>query len=213
MLACGERGYGHGSTSLCVTRQYHLASMAAWLSSTGISLHNLLPHIPSIRLFTVNNNPRPRIMPHSPNSSSQQLHHIDAQLSLRQSCHRQKIFCIYAHRVASVEFNSLRPCRLWPAMLLCQGKGFCRQEYWSLLATTSFHTLLEHYISYYPSCQPPSTWGCQNPCDPSSCTTSTPGPHRGKPKSSKAASGENPSGQPTYRGVNKTTTKNQGQCS
>ena len=41
---------------------------------------------------------------------------------------------------------------------------------------------------------PLSTWCCQNPCDPSSCTTSTPGPHRGKPKSSRAASGANPSG-------------------
>ena len=26
-----------------------------------------------------------------------------------------------------------------------------------------------------------STWCCQNPCNPSSCTTSTPDPHRGKP--------------------------------
>ena len=31
---------------LHVTQQYHLASMAAWLSSTGISHHSLLPHIP-----------------------------------------------------------------------------------------------------------------------------------------------------------------------
>jgi len=84
---------------------------------------------------------------------AKQLLHHHAQLSLRQSCHRKKIFCIYAHRVASVEFNSLRPCRLWPAMLLCQGEGFCRQEYWSLLATTCCHTLLEHYISCCPSCQ------------------------------------------------------------
>ena len=29
-----------------MTQQYRLASMAAWLSSTGISHHNLLPHIP-----------------------------------------------------------------------------------------------------------------------------------------------------------------------
>ena len=42
--------------------------------STGMSHHNLLPHVPSVHLYTVNNNPRPRIMPHSPNSSSQQLH-------------------------------------------------------------------------------------------------------------------------------------------
>ena len=29
-----------------MTQQYRLASMAAWLSSTGISHHNLLPHFP-----------------------------------------------------------------------------------------------------------------------------------------------------------------------
>ena len=52
---------------------------------------------------------------------------------------------------------------------------------------------------------PLSTWCCQNPCNPSSCTTSTPGPHRGKSKSSSAASGINPSGRPTCRGGNKTT--------
>ena len=39
---------------------------------------------------------------------------------------------------------------------------------------------------------PLSTWCCQNLCDPSSCTTSAPGPHRGKPKSSRAASGTTP---------------------
>ena len=33
---------------LCVTQQYLLASMAAWLSSTGISHHSLLLHIPEI---------------------------------------------------------------------------------------------------------------------------------------------------------------------
>ena len=36
--------------SLCMTQPYRLASMAAWLSSTGISHHNLFPHIPSICL-------------------------------------------------------------------------------------------------------------------------------------------------------------------
>jgi len=39
----------------------------------------------------------------------------------------------------------------------------------------------------------------------------TPGPHRGKPKSSRAASGANPSGRPTCRGGNKTTIETQGQ--
>ena len=42
---------------------------------------------------------------------------------------------------------------------------------------------------------------CQNPCDPSSCTTSTPGPHRGKPESSRAASGANPNRGPTCSSV------------
>ena len=36
--------------------------------------------------------------------------------------------------------NSLQPCRLWLARLLCQGGGLSRQEYWSLLANTGCHT-------------------------------------------------------------------------
>ena len=60
---------------------------------------------------------------------------------------------------------TLQRCKLWPAMLLCQGKGFCRQEYWSLLATTSFHTLLEHYISCCPSCQCPPPRESSGPRD------------------------------------------------
>ena len=56
---------------LRVIQQHCLASVAAWLSSTEISLHNLLPHVPSICLFAVNSNPRPGIRPYSPNSSSQ----------------------------------------------------------------------------------------------------------------------------------------------
>ena len=90
--------------------------------------------------------------------------------------------------------------------------GFSRQEYWSVLANTGCHILQEHYISCCPSQQLPSTCCCQNPCDPSSCITSTPGPHRSKPKSLRAASGANPSGQPTCRGGNKTTIETQGQC-
>ena len=48
-------------------------SMAAWLSSTGISHHSLLPHIPSICLSKVNSSPRPGIAPQSLNYSSQPL--------------------------------------------------------------------------------------------------------------------------------------------
>ena len=71
---CGERGYGDGSTPLHMTQQYHLASMAAQLSSTGISHHNLLSHIPLIRLSAVKSNPHPGIAPQSLNSSSHLLH-------------------------------------------------------------------------------------------------------------------------------------------
>ena len=58
---------------LHVTQQYCLASMATWLPSTGVSHHSLLPHIPLIRLSTVNSSPRPGTAPQSLNSSSQPL--------------------------------------------------------------------------------------------------------------------------------------------
>ena len=68
----GEGGCGDGST-LHVTQQYRFASMAAWLSSTGISHQDLLPHIPSIHLSVINSSPHPGIAPQSLNSSSQPL--------------------------------------------------------------------------------------------------------------------------------------------
>ena len=59
-----------------MTQQYHLASMATWFSSTGISHYNLLPHTPSSHLSTVNSNPHHGIAPQSLNSSSQPLRHL-----------------------------------------------------------------------------------------------------------------------------------------
>ena len=56
---------------LHMTQQYRLASMAAQLSSTGIFQHDILPHIPLIRLSAVNSSPCPGIAPQSLNSSSQ----------------------------------------------------------------------------------------------------------------------------------------------
>ena len=56
---------------LYMTQQHHLASMAAQISSMGISHLNLLPHIPSINLSTVNSSPHPGIAPQPLNSSSQ----------------------------------------------------------------------------------------------------------------------------------------------
>ena len=72
-LACGEREAMVMAPPPTVTQQYCLAPMAAWLSSTGISHHDLLPHIPSIRLSAVNSSPRPGVAPQSLNSSSQLL--------------------------------------------------------------------------------------------------------------------------------------------
>ena len=56
-----------------MTQQYCLASMAARLSSTSISHHDLLPHIPSIGLSAVNSSPCSGVASQSPNSSSQPL--------------------------------------------------------------------------------------------------------------------------------------------
>ena len=58
----------------CVTQQYNLVSMAARLSSTGISHHNLLPHILLICLSAVNSSSCPGIATQYLNCSSQQLH-------------------------------------------------------------------------------------------------------------------------------------------
>ena len=52
---------------------------------------------------------------------ARQLCHLHAQLSVRKSCHRQKMSCIYALRVNSVVSNSLWPCRLWSSKLLGGG--------------------------------------------------------------------------------------------
>ena len=68
-MACGEREAIVMAPPLHVTQQYCLASMAAQLSSTGISHHSLLPHLPLIHLSAVKSTACPGITPHSPNSS------------------------------------------------------------------------------------------------------------------------------------------------
>ena len=74
MLAFGEKEAMVVAYPLRMTQQYCLASMAAQLSSTGISHHSFLPHIPSIHLSAVNSSPHPGVDPQSLNSSSQLLH-------------------------------------------------------------------------------------------------------------------------------------------
>lgn len=55
--------------------------------------------------------------------------------------------------------DSLQPCRLWPLRLLCQGEGFSRQEYWSVLANTGCHTLREHIFPAALVTNPPGVPG------------------------------------------------------
>ena len=71
---CGEREAMVTLHPVHVTPQHRLASMAARLSSTGISHHSLLPHIPSVCLSTVNSSLLSGIAPQSLNPSSQPLH-------------------------------------------------------------------------------------------------------------------------------------------
>ena len=75
-----------------------------------------------------------------PGSPQKPLYHLHTQLSLGQSCHRQKKSCTYEHRVASVTSNTWRPCRLWPARLLCQGgsPGKNTGVYWLILVAIPF---------------------------------------------------------------------------
>ena len=86
---------------------------------------------------------------------AKQLRHLHAQFSRRQSCHRQRKSHVYVHGLVSAVSDSLQPCRLWPARLLCQGSGFSSQEYWNMWANTGCHSLLEHCISLCSSHQFP----------------------------------------------------------
>ena len=70
MLAVGRERLWWRLHSLCMTQQYRFASMAARLCSTGISHHDLLPHIPLIHVSAVNSSPHTGIAPQSLNSSS-----------------------------------------------------------------------------------------------------------------------------------------------
>ena len=126
---------------------------------------------------------------------------------------QEKKSCIYVYRVTSVMYESLRPCRLWPARFLFQRGGFSKQEYWSILANTCCHTLLEHYISCFPSCQPLRVPGASRT---PATQAAVPPPHLALTWANPSPPGQpqelNLSGRPTCRGGNKTTVETQGQC-
>ena len=140
----------------------------------------------------------PLVPPGSPQAN--QLHHLHAQLSLGQSCHRQKVL----HLCMQGRFGRVRLCDPIHSGLpgfsvrerVLQAKILeCSGQYWLPYTSRALYFLLP----WLPT--PLSTWCFQKPCNPSSCTTSTCDPHKGKPKSSRAASGatadNSPSGQPT----------------
>ena len=92
-------------------------------------------------------------------------------------------------------------------------RGFSRQEYWSVLANTGCHSLLEHYMSCCPRRQPLRVHGfVRTPVT----QADAPLPHLALTGANTSPPGQprelNPSGQTTCRGGNKTTTETQGQC-
>ena len=145
--------------------------------------------------------------------TTQQLLHLHAQPSPGQSCHRQK-----RKSFAPMHAGLLQSCPTLCDPVDSGLPGFSVRgvlqarilerigQYWLPYPSRALYILLPELPT------PLSTWSFKNPCNPSSCTTSTPGPHRGKPKSSRAGSAANPSGRLTYRGGNKTTVETQGQC-
>ena len=131
---------------------------------------------------------------------TKQLHHLHDQLSLVQSCHRQKKkkkkkkkSCVCACWVSSVLSNSLWLYRLCHARLLCHRGGSPGKDtgiYWLILTAISFYYAI--LTASLATTAPHPEY--LNPCHPSSCTTSAPDPQRGKPKLFRVASGANPSG-------------------
>ena len=91
-------------------------------------------------------------------------------------------------RLVSMHAGSLRSCPTLCNPVVCGLPGLAVSE----VLQARILECIDQYCSPYSSRalyfwlpQPPtplSTWCCQNPCDPSSCTTSTPGPHRGNPR-------------------------------
>ena len=135
-------------------------------------------------------------------------------MSLHTWCHQDPhkssscaIFTLNSHwgRAATGKRRlvSMHTGSLWQCLILCDSVG-CGLPGFSVKGVLQARILerIGQYWLPYPSRalyfllpQPPtplSTWCCQNPCDSSSCTTSIAGPHRDKPKSSRAASGQTP---------------------
>ena len=126
------------------------------------------------------------VPPGSP--QAKQLRHLLAQLSLGQSCHRQKKSPVSMHTgslQSSLTLCDPIDCGL-PGFSVREW-GFPRQEYWSILTNTGCHTLLEHYISCCPSHQLPlSTGAARTPATQSAA----PPPHLALTRANPSSAGQ-----------------------
>ena len=124
------------------------------------------------------------------------LHHFHAQLSLGQSCHRQK-----KKKKSCTQFMRTEPLQSCPTLgdpVDCGLPGFSVREGvpqvkilkrigqdWLPYPSRALYFLLPQPHTLLTRC-------CPNTCDPNCYTTFTPSSHRGKPKPSRAASGGKP---------------------
>ena len=88
---------------------------------------------------------------------------------------------VYVRRVASAMSDSLQPLDCGLPGFSVGEEGSSSQEYWSILASAGCHTFLELYIPAALAANTPEHLVLPEPLRPSSCTTSSPGPHRANP--------------------------------
>ena len=116
---------------------------------------------------------------------AKQLQPLHTQPSVGQSRHRQEVL----HLRAQDHFGCVQLiATIWTMACWASLSGFSKQEHWSVLANTGFHTLLEHYASCCPGRQLPWVPGAAR----------TPGTQAAAPPPQLALTGADPSppGQP-----------------
>ena len=139
---------------------------------------------------------------------TEQLH---IQLSLWQGCHRQK-------NLVSMHAGLLRSCPIlcdpvdYGLPGFCQGGGSPGKytgTYWPVLVAIVFQSTI---FPAAPAANSPDYLVLPELLQPKQLHHLHTWPSQGQPKSSRAASGANPSGPPTCRAGNETTIETQGQC-
>ena len=142
---------------------------------------------------------------------AKQLCHLHTQLSLGAELpEAKKVSCLGTQgRFGHIQLFATLYTVACQASL---SRVYFRQEYWNVLGNSSCHVLLEHYISCSLAANSPEYLVLPEPLPPKQRHHRHTWPSQGQTKSSRAASGANPSGWPTCRGGNKTAIETQGQC-